>query len=165
MPDPRKPLVWLWTSTGGCQYCDAMAGYHYGEEPQKIHPNCVCEIIKVNDIPWNELCFEFTFNIDKWTERRGGRWVTLSQNNRATQENVYVEISYTIDCIHEGKTTSGKFKLVQKRSLWKPAMDKYRSTGDTKDAIKLWNKMISDIEARIDTIARSFCKCTGPLIA
>ncbi len=35
--------VYIWTSNGGCEACDALAGEHL-EEPARPHENCQCEI-------------------------------------------------------------------------------------------------------------------------
>ena len=40
--------VYEWRSTGNDPLCDAMAGYHYGAEPSRPHPNCNCSIEKIS---------------------------------------------------------------------------------------------------------------------
>ena len=35
--------VFEWISTGGCEACDSLAGYHFFE-PERPHPHCKCDI-------------------------------------------------------------------------------------------------------------------------
>ncbi len=35
---------WEWISIGGDSLCDDRAGMHYGDEPTRPHPNCVCDV-------------------------------------------------------------------------------------------------------------------------
>lgn len=115
--------LYVWRSTGGCQYCDAMAGYHSGAEPKRPHPNCVCDIVPANQVTLNDIVYEYWLRNAVWKEKRGSRWVVIS-GARATQETVYAEVDYTIQCLHVNKSTRGRIRIAQKMSVIRAAKRK-----------------------------------------
>ena len=85
-------MSYYFDSTGGCELCDAMAGY-YETEPCRPHPNCNCPIEDdSSDDEGNAVNFD-------WSYERG---MTERDPERPNQAYI-IPVEVTVEC-YSGRT-------------------------------------------------------------
>lgn len=152
--------AYLWRSTGGCQYCDAMSGYHLGREPKRPHPNCVCEVVLAKRKTIKAGRYEYWYGNWKYYEKRGSKYVRLKRNRMEIIKTVYIQFDYSIRCLHENRGKKGKIKIAQKANDWNKLHDDH-TIPSYKFVENLYKNLYGELRSRIQAIASTLnCKAT-----
>jgi len=138
---------WEWVSTGEDSLCDDRAGIHYGGEPTRPHPHCVCEIHEVADDPtlttnWGQL------SLDGLTYESTGTG-TFDYKMRFV-------FNYVVHC---SDGTGRSAQLVIERDYAKWTAEEGAGFENT-DA--LYDEVFNEALAQLQAIAQSICPGDGP---
>ncbi len=98
---------WEWISTGGDSLCDDMAGLHFGEEPVRPHPNCVCSVHEYDTE--THYASMYNYGLDE---------LSYESNGPGTFDyTMKFNYAYQIFC-SDGSGHSGEFTLERDYETW-----------------------------------------------
>jgi len=160
---------YYWTSTGGDELCDAMAGVHVGYEPARPHPNCCCLVEAIGtetgflENRSEDSCYRIyseLLDVNYLTghqEADDGTWVWDELPPRFE-----VIGHYEIVCIdHEGNETTG-VSMDKSGEIDGPVEDGDVDFFDLIAAAEEWvAEQIPEVEAEAEGLCPS---CRGPSI-
>lgn len=100
-----EPPFWIWSSSGGCDACDALSGLHL-EAPMRPHPNCRCTLTPYypSDEGSPRCRYDEHLVLSFTTNGSGTQW------NEATgqYDRMVLNVMYTVMC-KDGSLVEGEY--------------------------------------------------------
>src|SRR5690606_12702436 len=128
---------WHWDSSGGCEACDALQGYHE-QQPCRPHPGCTCEP-EALDIPEADCGYVVTvWHLDNHH----------TDSNPSESDTFTMEWAFEIECFDGLRGLSGTLELeVEYGPFWQ------------EDAEGPWQDVESRALEKAEELADELCTC------
>jgi hypothetical protein len=144
--------VYYWHSTGGCARCDAMEGYHHGDEPDRPHPHCRCDIELVHTA--GSECFML------YEDGSSADWSGHPDNGGIPLSGEQFEIifSFEVHCLYTNLRDAFEVRVTCDTDDWFV----FDAGGRAIDPLDNYDEAKDEAWERAREIAEELCECNEP---